>query len=163
MFPIVSFTADQWKRVVVKTENVTSRSIFSPEGRLFLWYQLERKILNKIASHFRQICVLGINIFHRDESFKEAFTRGRPLRHGQHSDEKRRPRKWYNKFSGGICCYTQPSEKTLMFCFRFLSLSKSFPDRGQRGVQSKMGPSFSGEQFLLYSVNYTVTSSFGFN
>ena len=43
------------------------------------------------SKYFRQICVLGINIFHCNESFRVSSISGCPLRHGQRSSEKRRP------------------------------------------------------------------------
>ena len=107
--------------------------------------------------------MLGINIFHCNESFRLSSISGCPLRHGQRSSEERRPRKWYNKFRGGICCYTHASEKPSCFVLFYFPAVKAFLTEAKEEFNTKWEHPSQVRFFSCTLVNYRVVSSFGFN
>lgn len=118
----------------MKTENVTG-SVFRREVVSLIPATVENTELD--SKYFRQICVLGINIFYYNETLKVSSISGCPLRHGQRSSEERRPRKWYNKFRGGICCYTHASEKPSCFVLFSFPVVKAFLTEAKEEFNSK--------------------------
>ena len=107
--------------------------------------------------------MLGINIFHCNESFRLSSISGCPLRHGQRSSEERGPRKWYNKFRGGICCYTHASEKPSCFVLFSFPVVKAFLTEAKEAFNEKWEHPSQVRIFSCTLVNYRVVSSFGFN
>lgn len=144
----------------MKTENVTG-SVFRREVVSLIPATVENTELD--SKYFRQICVLGINIFYYNESLKVSSISGCPLRHGQRSSEERRPRKWYNKFRGGICCYTHASEKPSCFVLFSFPVVKAFLTEAKEEFNSKWEHPSQVRIFSCTLVNYRVVSSFGFN